>query len=297
MACKICGNNRISLIGRPKLNPKVESILSRVDYVIVMCDDCQFYFIQPEPSLSEEDWKKLYGEQYFPEMTEWWKRKRALDRQQRLDALQRYANYPIKSFLDIGCGEGYVLKDAVNRSWSVYGLDIVDNRIAEPWSKQISFFCGNLFNASYPAGFFDAVYVDSVLEHVLEPLKFLKEVSRILKINGVAYFGVPNEDSLYNDFRRFLYYIIGKGDISSRLWPFLNPYHVIGFTKYSLRQTFAEAELTVQFFRCFAGTDEWRKYNFFSKGWLINFCALPIHYLALLLDRSIYLEAIVRKSI
>jgi hypothetical protein len=58
-----------------------------------------------------------------------------------------------------------------------------------------------------------------------------------------------------------------KRDISSRLQPFITPYLVVGFTKRFLQRAFAEAKLTVHFFRCFAGAEEWRKYKFFSRGW------------------------------
>ena len=42
---------------------------------------------------------------------------------------ERYSDIQIKTFLDIGCGEGYMLLNALGRGWNAYGIDIADNRI------------------------------------------------------------------------------------------------------------------------------------------------------------------------
>ena len=39
----------------------------------------------------------------------------------------------------------------------------------------------NLVDAHFPEAFFDYVHVNNVLEHVLDPMAFLKEVKRIVK--------------------------------------------------------------------------------------------------------------------
>ena len=42
--------------------------------------------------------------------------------------------------------------------------------------------------------------MDSVLEHIINPIEALNELKRILKPGGILFFIVPNEDSLINSF-------------------------------------------------------------------------------------------------
>jgi SAM-dependent methyltransferase len=96
--------------------------------------------------------------------------------------------------LDVGTSIGLFLRLAVDRGWSGTGtefgrralayardefeLDVTDDPIEDL------------------AGERDVVTVLSVLEHVNDSRGFLREVARLLKPGGAAYFIVPNVDSL-----------------------------------------------------------------------------------------------------
>lgn len=295
LECPICTGDQIITIGRPQISSQASMFVNE-DHRVVKCKTCRFYFVFPKISFSQQEWEKLYGDEYFGEMPRWWARRRSEHRKQRLDWLQECFYDPINKFLDIGCGEGYVLMDALKRGWNTYGIDISDNRMDAAKNKDITFIKGGIIEASFPDNFFDCIYLDSVLEHMLDPLGSLGEIRRILRKGGVLYVGVPNEECLFNDVKRLLFILSGKRGLSARLQPFKPPYHVIGFTKKSLVEMFRKIGFEIVKFRNFAGEDEWMKFKPFTRPFVIHFFLLPVHLLAIPLRKRIYLDAVVRKN-
>ena len=292
--CPLCGGNRIKSIGSPQISKEASSFI-RQNFRVAMCRSCIFYFVHPEIDLTQEEWGKLYGQEYFIENPAWWDRKRAEHRRKRLGWLEQFGTGKICRFLDIGCGEGYVLADARARGWEVFGLDIQDNRRDLARIDEISFFAGNIFQAAYPDNYFDAVYFDSVLEHLTDPVSHIKEINRILRDGGTLYVGIPNENSLFNDFRKMAFTILGKRDVSVRIKPFKSPFHVVGFTPFSIKKILNTNNFEVARFSVFAGEYEWLKPKSFTRAFFINFCALPIHMAAIPLKKRVYMDAIARK--
>lgn len=292
--CPICSNNHFKIIGKPEISHKVKTFIDD-DYKIVKCKNCQIYFVTPQITFSNNVWKELYDGNYFGKMTKWWTNRRQKDRNDRLDLLEEHSNHRIINFLDVGCGEGYVIIEASERGWKAHGIDVSDNRIVSAKGKDILFSLSDIFDAQFPDNHFDCIYMDSVLEHVLNPIAYLKELNRIIKECGVVYIGVPNEDCLFNDIKKLLYIIFGKGNISARIKPFISPYHVTGFNRKSITIASMKTNFEIVHFRDFGGFYELLKFNIFSKPFFINILLLPIHLIAILIGRQIYLEVILRK--
>jgi len=164
-------------------------------------------------------------------------------------------------------------------------------------NKKNSYFFtkGELLNSSFPDSFFDVIYLDSVLEHVTNPLQYLLEVNRILKKGGLVYIGVPNEDSLLNVFRKFIFRLKGE-KISEKLMPFKSPYHIGGFNSESLNYIVEKSNLKVKFQRNFACRLEFLKYPFLSGPYLISLLLLPVFLLAIPLKKEVYFEIYLEKS-
>jgi ubiquinone/menaquinone biosynthesis C-methylase UbiE len=179
-------------------------------------------------------------------MTKWWANRRQKNIKDRLGRLENQSNQKIIDFLDVGCGEGYVLVEASERGWKAHGIDVSDNRIVSAKGQDILFSLGDIFGAQFPDNHFDCIYMDSVLEHVLNPIAYLKELNRIIKESGVVYIGVPNEDCLFNDIKKLLYIIFAKANMSSRIKPFVSPYHVTGFNRRSI--TFASMKTNLKLY-------------------------------------------------
>lgn len=294
-SCLICGMESFKIIGKPRLSSPAIPYIDK-DYTVVQCVNCSFYFVEPEINFSEDVWNKLYGDEYFSTMTRWWARKRKRDIKGRFDRLERQSKSKIKTFLDIGSGEGYFLIEASRRGWETHGIDISDNRIEEVKNVDISFRNEDLFSANYPDNYFDCVFMDSVLEHVPNPLAYLKEMNRVMKKNGVLYIGVPNEDSLFNDTKKIVNMLSGKNDYSIRIKPFVSPYHINGFTKKTLKLAAKNSNFDVLDLVNFGGHYDFLKYELFTKPFFMQTVLLPIHLIAIPMRKQTYLDAIFRKT-
>jgi len=292
--CPVCKENNFNIIGLPAIGAKEAKIINQ-DYRVVQCNKCFIYYINPGINFNKEEWEYLYGDDYFPPLTKWHKKRREKDRNYRLNTIEKYSKGSIKNFLDIGCGEGFCLIEAESRGWNAYGIDITDNRIPLAKKESIKFINSDLINAHLPDNFFDAVYVDSVLEHVINPYEYLIEIKRILKKGGILYFAVPNEDSLLNDIKNAVYKLSGK-DKSARLKPFKTPYHIIGYNKHSIKLILQKLDLKICRLRNFSARLEFLKARFLSREYLLLLSILPINILSFLVRKEVYLETFVKKD-
>jgi ubiquinone/menaquinone biosynthesis C-methylase UbiE len=96
--------------------------------------------------------------------------------------------------LDVGCGNGVLLREFVRLGWEASGID------PSPWARQCAegyeVYQGTLHTVVLPDNHFDAVTNTAVLEHVAQPRGYVEQIIRILKPGGCAYFNVPNYRSL-----------------------------------------------------------------------------------------------------
>jgi SAM-dependent methyltransferase len=114
------------------------------------------------------------------------------DRAARLPLPHREAR-----LLDVGCGNGAFVRDAVAWGWNAEGLD-PDPDVAAAASPGLGarITTGTLADKYYPDGCFAAVTMDHTIEHLHDPVSALREVFRILKPGGSVWVATPNVNSL-----------------------------------------------------------------------------------------------------
>lgn len=100
-------------------------------------------------------------------------------------------------FLAIGCGGGLELEIAKELGYAVEGFD-VDPEVTSEVSRRIGVpvHSGNFADLKLPSSSYDCLFLDQVLEHPKDPAEYLRQIHRLLKPEGVVYFGVPNLASL-----------------------------------------------------------------------------------------------------
>ncbi len=92
--------------------------------------------------------------------------------------------------LEVGCGAGDRLAQFRDRGWQVEGVEI-DPTAATRARKRF----GLKIHGALPAGDFDAVIMNHVIEHVPDPVTLLADCRRLLKPRGTLTATTPNIDS------------------------------------------------------------------------------------------------------
>lgn len=113
----------------------------------------------------------------------------------RINVLLREADiHPQDRVLEVGCGAGHIL-ERIPRG-SLTGVDISPVQI-ERSKKRLGTRAELLIAKGESLPFedesFDRIICTEVFEHVLEPELILREMKRVLKMNGIISLSIPNE--------------------------------------------------------------------------------------------------------
>jgi len=103
--------------------------------------------------------------------------------------------------LEIGAGEGGVLKAFVNKGCIGVGVELDESRVANAglWLKgdiekgKISFFVKDIYDSDINTlgGKFDIIVLKDVIEHIHDQSKLIGRLKSFLTPSGVIYFGFP----------------------------------------------------------------------------------------------------------
>jgi 2-polyprenyl-3-methyl-5-hydroxy-6-metoxy-1,4-benzoquinol methylase len=136
-------------------------------------------------------------------------------------------------FLDIGCGEGWALEYFQRQGWEVLGLDFSSFSL-EKFHPALRdrLRTGDLYEEVHKLAAagqqFDVLWLDNVLEHVLEPADLLRLCRRLVKPDGILVVDVPN------DFSPLQQHLFDSGQIDRPFWVVL-PDHLSYFNPTGLR--------------------------------------------------------------
>jgi SAM-dependent methyltransferase len=120
--------------------------------------------------------------------------------------------------LDVGCATGFFLEVATKKGWDAYGVEL--SEFAAVIARQTfgsRVFHGTVTCAGYPDGFFDAVMLSDVIEHLADPHEFMTEIGRVVRPGGIVMAVTPNAASL-------------SARLMGRRWSHYNREHLLYFT-------------------------------------------------------------------
>ena len=179
--CPICGAKE----SFPFICPVVLATAEPI-YALVECAGCHVRFLHPSPDA--EALQQFYAPHYFG--ADWYKQ----EEKGKIFAQKMLRVGFGERFLDVGCNLGHFLHAIAHTSgWEAYGVEISPEAVA--YAREyllLDVCCGELADAKYPDQFFSFIRINNVLEHVRNPIEFLRECHRILRPGGQLYLSVPN---------------------------------------------------------------------------------------------------------
>ena len=118
------------------------------------------------------------------------------------DALvQQFRSLPAAApgarLLDVGCGNGAFMQLARDAGWSVQGMDFDAEAVAAARSVGLDVRQGGLERVeAHAPGSFAFVTLSHVLEHVHDPVAWLRSLHRVIQPSGTLWLQTPNIASL-----------------------------------------------------------------------------------------------------
>src|SRR4030043_1012929 len=159
-------------------------------FQMVKCPSCQFIYLNPRPT--NEALHEFY-QQYLPEeepSIESWQKMMELVFKRAAHLLQRFKAKG--RLMDVGTGFGFFLSEMKKRGWEVTGVEISQRGLNYARDRlAVNDYAAYLEKAGLPEGHFDAVTAFYVVEHLPDPIIFLRECHRILKHGGLLLFRDP----------------------------------------------------------------------------------------------------------
>ena len=174
-------------------------------YRVAICDSCGVQFLDPQPD--DDELSKIYSDNYFlggedagsRELVNSMKRSTAniyleqFLKETKSDKKEERAG----SLLEIGCGMGDFLMEAQSKGFHVSGLEVSDYLI-QLTNKRLgsnSVEKGVIEASSFQPESFDIIAFFDVIEHVRNPITFMKKVNELLKPSGKIFLVTPSLDS------------------------------------------------------------------------------------------------------
>ncbi len=206
-------------------------------YALYQCAECQLVFA-PNSFGVEVDYSSIYETpEYIQEQVD------SIGKQQNLGAFAEIITYrPFfrevsvhkgKTLLDVGCGVGRFCQGAHANGWDVCGIDV--SKTAIETGKRFAKFpmqVSTLQEMVDGGRRFDVVTAFEVLEHLDDPVAFIRQCAEVVMPGGELFFTVPNWDC--------------KEAQEATRSDLIPPVHVLFFTLPSLRRAISEAGLTIQ---------------------------------------------------
>jgi len=174
--------------------------IKKIDHTGYQCGACSFVFLWPQPNLKEiadiykEPYYKSWGVFTGEEKPETARLKRGTsDRYLKRVMLYRKSG----KLLDIGSAFGYLMEVAGGHGFDVYGVELshFSSTIAKKkFGSKV--FEGKLEDSRFPNAHFDVITMFDLIEHIPQPLEFMREVRRIIKPGGFIAITTPDTGSL-----------------------------------------------------------------------------------------------------
>ncbi|MHA1875447.1 MAG: class I SAM-dependent methyltransferase [Promethearchaeota archaeon] len=135
--------------------------------------------------------------------------------------------------LDVGAGSGALSLKLCELGFKVVATDINSTFKANTIDEDIEFVLSDLdVSIPFKDHVFDYIVAVEIIEHVENPWHFLREISRVLKINGKLYLTTPNIHAIYQR----IYFLFSRPFYSFRNYDFEENRHITPILFWNLKR-------------------------------------------------------------
>lgn len=270
-SCYLCKGTNLTLI-----RDKVRYGIKRK---VLKCTKCGLVFLASKKPDLEKFYKKDYRKLYTPVLGKAVSSKEMFDislplQKDRVDEIIHLLK-PKMKVLDVGSSTGYFLYAIKKYVKECIGVEL-NKKHADFANKKkgIKTYNKPLEKTDLPKRHFDLVSVLAVLEHIEDPLSFLKTIRKYLKPGGILYLEVPNANDYlvsvfdipgYRDFyyrEPHIFYFSAKtlfrlmkkagfvGKVKGKAYPnIINQFHWILIRKPQTNATLTYGDLSLPFLK------------------------------------------------
>jgi len=170
-------------------------------FLVVECKNCRLIRLEPRPSVEEVT-------HYYPR--EYWFAPEGdaasrFEEAYRRFVLRDHLNFVLRAIansgekglvVDVGCGGGLFLKMLRERGLPVLGLETSETAAKSAWKNNgVAVVCGDLSKSPIERGTCAAVTMFHVLEHLHDPVSYIRSARDLLLPGGRLVIQVPNASS------------------------------------------------------------------------------------------------------
>jgi 2-polyprenyl-3-methyl-5-hydroxy-6-metoxy-1,4-benzoquinol methylase len=218
--------------------------MSTVTTALVQLNEYGYYEVSQKPT--PEELRAYYAQRYYQESLSSYQKDYSAEELEHVEGKLRLRHWvlqqllpppantaPARTFLDVGCGEGWALEYFQRQGWNVSGVDFSGFSLEKFHPNLLPHFhAGDLYEElqrlADEGRSFDVLWLDNVLEHVLDPADLLRRCRALVNPGGALMVDVPN------DFSALQQYLLERGHIDREFWVAL-PDHLSYFSQTGLR--------------------------------------------------------------
>ncbi len=183
MKCRVCNNKINKIYETPKLPEYIWPSKKKVRISKCRVFSCKKCYSLQLQKFSKKRIKSFYGEESYNIIT----KKNHTDRINIIKKSYYSKFFEKKNIIDIGGG--------VNPIFNNKNVDVMDIKISNKTNKNLknNIYVGNIEEKKIKKKY-DIIFLLHTLEHILNPLKAIKNIENLLKKNGRVFVEIPNFD-------------------------------------------------------------------------------------------------------
>ncbi len=187
--CYLCGAEGLKVI-RTKLRHNIKRS-------VLQCRKCGIVYLEPVQKNLTDFYTEEYRKRYSPVIDRSLNSRELFDiclpiQKYRIDELKHVLD-PAKKLLDVGCASGAFLHSVKTHVLECVGMEFnLDNARFVEETQGIKVYTKSIEDVDLPQEYFDIATLFQVLEHIDDPMWFLKRIHKLMKPGGTICIEVPN---------------------------------------------------------------------------------------------------------